>query len=67
MWIPIAAWGGAVLVMLVVLGFCAYELLWKTKRLKADLSRLQGMSAQLAELRGQVAKTQERITAAGLR
>jgi hypothetical protein len=66
-WIPIAAWGAAVLLAVVVLGFCAYELNWKAKRLQRDLRRLQGVSDQLAALRARVAETQERVAAAGLR
>ena len=39
-------WIGAVVLAAVVLGFCAYELTWKSKRLTADLERLAGVSAQ---------------------
>jgi hypothetical protein len=66
-WVAIAAWGAAVLVALVVLGFCAYEITWKTARLRRDLRSLQSLADQLAELRGEVAAAQERVAAAGLR
>jgi hypothetical protein len=66
-WIPIAAWGAAALLAVVVLGFCAYELNWKAKRLQRDLRRLQGVTDQLAALRARVAETQERVAAAGQR
>ena len=66
-WIPIAAWGVAVLVALVVLGFCAYEISWKTKRLQRDVRGLQGVADQLTQLRTRVAETQERVAAPGLR
>jgi hypothetical protein len=66
-WIPIAAWGAAVLVAAVVLGFCAYEISWKAKRLQRDLRGLQDLAAQLGELRARVTETQERVAAAGLR
>jgi hypothetical protein len=66
-WVPIVAWGAAVLVALVVLGFCAYEITWKTARLRRDLRRLQALADQLAELRGEVAAVQGRVAAAGLR
>jgi hypothetical protein len=66
-WIPIAAWGAAVLAALVLLGFCAYEISWKTKRLRGDLRELQVVAARLTELRGRVAETQERVAATGLR
>lgn len=66
-WVPIAAWAGAAVVALVVLGFCAYEITWKAKRLQRDLRTLQAVAGQAAELRGRVAEAQERIAAAGLR
>ena len=51
----------------VLLGFCAYEVTWKAKRLQRDLAALQGLAAQADELRGQLAQTQERLAATGLR
>jgi hypothetical protein len=66
-WIPIAAWIGAVVVALVVLGFCAYEILWKTKRLRGDLADLQADAAQLTLLQQRLVQTQERLAATGLR
>lgn len=66
-WVPIAAWAAAAVVAVVVLGFCAYEISWKAKRLQRDLRTLQAVAGQVAELRGRVAETQERIAAAGLR
>jgi hypothetical protein len=66
-WIPIAAWGAAVLVALVVLGFCGYEIIWKARRLQRDLGRLHEVSDQLVVLRSRLAETQDRAAAAGLR
>ena len=66
-WIPIAAWGLAALVAVVVLGFCGYEVTWKAKRLQRDLGALQGRAEELAQLRRQLAEAQERVAAAGLR
>ena len=66
-WIPIGAWIAAVVVALVVLGFCAYELAWKSRRLRRDVAGLQSLNEQLVELRSGIAAAQERITAAGLR
>jgi hypothetical protein len=66
-WIPIAAWSAAVMVALVLLGFCAYEISWKAKRLRGDLRQLQVVADRLAELRAGVAETQQRVAAAGLR
>jgi hypothetical protein len=66
-WIPIAAWCAAALVAVVVLGFCAYEIAWKTRRLYRDMQKMDGLSAQLAALRGELAEAQQRIAASGLR
>lgn len=66
-WIPIAAWAAAVLVAAVVLGFCAYEISWKSKRLQADLRKLQTLADDAAELRAGLAAAQERLAATGLR
>lgn len=66
-WIPIAAWAAAALVAIVILGFCAYEIVWKTNRLRADLRSLQTVADQLTQLRGRVAETQDRVAASGLR
>lgn len=66
-WIPVAAWGAAVLVALVVLGFCAYEISWKARRLQKDLRGLQSMADELTVLRARVAEAQERVAATGLR
>lgn len=46
-WVVLGAWIAAVLLAAVVLAFCAYELSWKSRRLRADLERLAGLSAQL--------------------
>jgi hypothetical protein len=66
-WIPIAAWLAALMVAAVVLGFCAHEILWKSKRLRADLRELQGAAERIAELRVELAAAQQRLTATGLR
>lgn len=66
-WIPIIAWLAALVVAAVVLGFCAYEVTWKAKRLQRDLRALQGLNEQAQVLRGQLVETQERLTASGLR
>jgi hypothetical protein len=66
-WVPIAAWGAAVFVALVVLGFCAYEIVWKANRLRRDLGKLQGLNDQLAELRDGLAAAQDRAAGTGLR
>ena len=60
-WIPVAAWGGAVLVAVVVLGFCSYELVWKTNRLRRDVLRLRGLTESVDALRTELSTTQQRI------
>lgn len=68
-WIPIGAWIAAAAVAIVVLGFCAYEVSWKAKRLRRDLAAVQRDAEQLQVLREQLVDAQQRIaqTAAGLR
>lgn len=66
-WIPIGAWIAAVVVAVVVLGFCVYELAWKTRRLRRDVAQLQTLNGQLLQLQGGIAAAQERISATRLR
>jgi hypothetical protein len=66
-WIPVVAWGAAALITVVVLGFCAYEIVWKTKRLRRDVRELQDVADRLGQLRTQLADAQQRIATAGLR
>ena len=66
-WVPIGAWAAAAAVALVVLGFCAYELTWKTNRLRGDLRHLQTLADDAERLRIQLAATRQRIAATGLR
>lgn len=49
-WLVAVVWIGAVVVAALVLGFCAYELHWKSRRLRADLSRLTALGEPLAGL-----------------
>lgn len=60
-WVVGGVWIGAVVVAAVVLGFCAYELVWKSKRLTADLEQLAGVSARLAGLQREVAAARQRF------
>ena len=66
-WVPIGAWIGAAVLALVVLGFCAYEIVWKAQRLQRDVRKLEVLNDQIAELRAQVAAAQQRVAASGLR
>ncbi len=66
-WVPIAAWIAAAAIALVVLGFCAYEITWKTKRLRGDLAEAKTDVARLQQLQAGLQQAQERIAAAGQR
>lgn len=66
-WIPVIAWGAAALLALVVFGFCAYEIRWKARRLRADLARLHERTEQLQRLRERLAEAHDRVAGAGLR
>ncbi len=59
-WVPLATWIAAFVVAVLVLGFCAYELRWKTQRLNSDLGKLQALGAELARLQGELATVQQR-------
>lgn len=61
LWIPLIAWLAAVLVAAVILGFCAYEIVWKARRLRRDLERLLGLGESLQQLQGDVAAAQQRL------
>ena len=63
-WIPIAAWAGAVLFAAVVLGFCAYEVVWKARRLQSDLARLQKTQTDAMSLRDALQASVERLNRA---
>jgi hypothetical protein len=65
--IPILAWAVAVAVAVVVLGFCAYEIIWKANRLRRDVATLQVAADQLTELRDGLAAVQERAAATRMR
>jgi hypothetical protein len=59
-WIAIAAWIGAVVLAVVVFGFCGYELMWKANRLRADLARLTALSGELAAVQADLTAVSER-------
>lgn len=68
-WIPVAAWIAALVLAAVILGFCVYELSWKSRRLRRDLGRLQAAAGELTALQREVQRAQARAVAAsrGLR
>jgi hypothetical protein len=59
LWIPLGAWIAAFAIGVVVLGFCGYEIVWKSRRLQADLRELAGLAGQLTALRDQALATQQ--------
>lgn len=66
-WIPLAAWIAAAVVAVLVLGYCAWDLVGKARRLSRDLGQLQSLNDQVAELRTRLAESRERLAATGLR
>jgi hypothetical protein len=65
-WIPLIALPAGLVVAAVILGFCGYELVWKTRRLRRDLRQLQGLGAGLSTLRVQAAAAQQRLARTGV-
>lgn len=63
-WVPVAAWLAALVVALVVLAFCAYEINWKSRRLRDDLAKLQALQTSVEGLQAEVAAVQHRVAAA---
>jgi hypothetical protein len=61
----ILAWVLALLAAMVILGFCAYELTWKLRRLRTDADKLERTVADLAAVQAELNAIQQR--AAGLR
>jgi L-alanine-DL-glutamate epimerase-like enolase superfamily enzyme len=61
------AWAGALVVALVILGYCAYEVVWKANRLRADLARLQALQEQVEQLRHDAHEASTRAAALGVR
>ena len=63
-WVPLGVLIGGVVLAAVVIGFGAYELTWKSHRLRGDLARLEGLNERLARLQGDIAGANERLAAA---
>lgn len=60
-WVPVFAWIGVLVADLVVLGFCAYEVAWKARRLQRDLAALTALGERAEQLQAQVAALQQRL------
>lgn len=65
-WIPIAAWLAALVVTAIVLGFCAYEIIWKARRLQGHLVNLLGLGDALSQLQGEATAVQRRMARPGV-
>jgi hypothetical protein len=63
-WPVLLAWGIALVLGLGILGFCAYEVLWRLGRLRSHAERLNAVAAQLVALGDEAAAVQQRLTAA---
>ena len=63
MLVVILSWVFALVVTLVILGFCAYELTWKLRRLRGDADRLSQTVADLVALQSRLANVQLRAAA----
>lgn len=66
-WIPLIVWAAALVVAAVVLGFCAYEISWKARRMRDDLGKLRGLAERLAQLQADAAAAQQRLTLTSVR
>jgi hypothetical protein len=62
--IAVIAWIAAAVLALLVLGYCAFELTWRARRLRGDLDRLAELAARAAGMRDQLADAQRRLAAA---
>lgn len=62
--VAVIAWIAAAVFALAVLGFCAYELTWRARRLRGDMDRLADLAARAAGMRTELADAQQRLAAA---
>lgn len=60
-WVVGLAWGVAVLVAVVVLGLCAFDVAGKAKRLSRDAARLGALRDTLTDLQASIADAQRRM------
>lgn len=60
-WIVVGGWLFAVLFAVVLLGFTAYELSWKARRLIADRAKLERLVTELTEVGDQLRTAADRL------
>jgi outer membrane murein-binding lipoprotein Lpp len=63
--VAVWTWVGAVVLALVVLGFCAYEIVWKLRRLGRDVEDLQALQVKLTGLQRSVAAAGDTVVVIG--
>jgi len=59
--IAVVAWIIALALAAVVLAFCAYEIVWKARRLQRDLAQLQAVTQRLQGMQTDLAAAQRRL------
>jgi hypothetical protein len=62
--IAVLAWAAAGVFALAVLGYCAWELRWRARRLDDDLAELRDLAMRAGTLRGELAAAQRRLARA---
>jgi hypothetical protein len=55
----------AVVIALVVLGYCSYEVLWRVRRLRRDVASLTGLAPEVAALQRRLQLVVERSSSIG--
>ena len=60
-WLPWGVWIGVVVLAAVVLGYCAYEVSWKARRLRRDLESLAELGARAQALAVEAEALQQRL------
>jgi hypothetical protein len=63
LWVVVATWGFAVLVALVIGGFCGYEIAWKSARLRRDLAQLDRLRADLTRVQARLLSARQHASA----
>lgn len=59
-WIVFGAWLFAIVLAAVLLGFCGYEVAWKSRRLQRDTARLNRLVGELAAVSADLSASAER-------
>ena len=65
-WIPLFAALGAFVVVAAVLGYCAHEIAWRSRRLQHDVQELRELGEGFVKLQGEFAAAQQRLPHLGV-